>query len=260
MAKNIEDFKYTKKHFVEFFKCKEDPIYFIKNYFNVQHPSRGIIKLDLYDYQESLICDYVDNRFNIVKAARQVGTTITNTAFILWFNIFHDDKTTLIAADKFDNAKDIMQRIRFAYETLPEWLRLLIKAVEINKSQMSFDNGSRIVAQATSPCTGRGMAVSLLYVDSLAFVKPHFQEEFWTSLRPTLSTGGRCIISSSPKDHDDIFANIWYNAEGSKNGFHRVHVPWYSPRNRDDNFKQGMINLIGERRWRQEYECEFIVN
>lgn len=262
MTDNTEEYRYKKQHLTEYVKCLKDPVYFIKNYFYIQHPSKGAIKLQLHPYQEELIHNYEDNRFTIVLPARQVGTTTVSTAYLLWFNMFHSDKTTLAAADTSANAKELIFRIRFAYDALPQWFQSLSKLTENNKFNLGFDNGSRIVGTSVNASAGCGMSISLLYVDQFAFSKSALQYEFWTSNYPTLIIGhGKCIISSSPNKDDDTFAKLWSAAnEGTGNKFYPVRVEWSAPPGRDENFKQDMINCIGEKRWRQEYECEFLVD
>ncbi len=104
---------------------------------------------------------------------------------------------------------------------------------------------------------------SLLMLDELAFVPKRVQEEMWTSLAPTLSTGGSCIISSTPNGDDDLFAELWRSAEfesdpsigATGNGFKAVKVEWDEHPDRDDSYRIKMSRKIGELKWRQEYEC-----
>jgi hypothetical protein len=179
--------------------------------------------------------------------------------------MFNKDKTILIAANKNDNAMEMILRIRYAYEELPFWLKAGVKDDGWNKHEIGFDNGSRIVSTATSENSGRGMAISLLFLDEFAFVKPNIQNEFWTSISPTLSTGGSCIMTSTPNGDLDIYSSVWraantgsVNGGPGSNGYIPIHVTWDEPPGRDEKFKNEEISRIGERRWRQEYECEFL--
>ena len=252
--------KYKKKHLLEYIKCKKDPVYFIKNYYTVQHPIKGMVKLKLQPYQESLIRSYEDNQFTVVLPARQVGTTAVSTAYILWFNMFHDDKTTLMTGYSNFVAEELLYRIRYAYAELPKWFRSLSEVTSINKHEMQFENGSRIIASDVLTCIETPITPSLLYIDTLAFVEPSLQSEFSSFIRPMLILDhGKCIIASTPNKNNDLFSELWHEAQEGNSGFHPVHIHWDAPKDRDENFKQDMINCIGEKRWRQEYECEFIV-
>lgn len=247
--------EYTPELVQELLKCSQDPIYFIKNYIKIQHPIKGAIPFDLYPYQERLIKSFQLNRYNIVLSARQTGKSTVSAAYLLWYAIFHEDKTVLIVSNKNSNAMEMVSRIRYAYEYLPAWLKPGVTDNGWNKHEVGFDNKSRIISQATTENSGRGLSISLLFCDEFAFVNPTIQEEFWTSISPTLATGGSCIIASTPNGDSNLFAQLWRGAELGINGFVPNWIKWDEPPGRNEKFKQQEIAKIGESRWRQEYEC-----
>jgi hypothetical protein len=87
--------------------------------------------------------------------------TATAAAFLLWYTTFQPNQTILIAANVFRAATEIMDRIRFAYEELPDWLRAGV--TKYNVTTISFDNGSKIESTTTTPTSGRGKSISLLF-------------------------------------------------------------------------------------------------
>lgn len=259
--------EYTEDQLLELAKCAADPKYFIKNYCWIQHPTKGRMKFNLFDYQEELLDTYHDYRYSIALISRQMGKSTAAAAYLLWYSMFIPDQTILIAAHKYSGAQEIMQRIRFAYETLPDHLRA--GAVSYNKGSIEFDNGSRIIAQATTDNTGRGLSISLAYLDEFAFVRPNIAKEFWTSLSPTLSTGGKCIITSTPNQDDDQFAIIWKEANKmiddygnpktvGTNGFRPYSADWKHHPDRDQEWADVERGKIGEERFRREHLNEFI--
>jgi hypothetical protein len=198
-----------------------------------------------YDYQEELIHVYNTYRFSINMLSRQLGKTTCAAGYLLWYAMFVPDSVCLVAAHKYSGAQEIMQRVRFAYETLPDYIRAGVTSY--NKGSLEFDNGSRIIAQATTENTGRGLSISLAYLDEFAFVRPNVAKEFWTSLSPTLSTGGKCIITSTPNQDDDQFAQIWSEANKNiddygnettvgKNGFASFVADWTVHPDRDEDW------------------------
>ena len=243
-------------------KCYADPLYFIKNYVKIQHPIEGDILFTPYPYQEEMIKVFHNNQFSISLLSRQVGKTTIAAAYLLWFAMFNMDKTILIAAHQFSGASEIMHRIYHAYQAMPDFIRC--GAITENKQSLSFDNGSRIIASATTEKTGRGLAISLVYLDEFAFVDRRIAEEFWTALAPTLSTGGSCIITSTPNHADDRFANIWRAANdngGEKRGtndFMPFTAVWTDVPGRGPDFERKMRAQLGDAQWRREYLCEFI--
>lgn len=187
----------------------------------------------------------------------------TSGAFLLWYAMFRNEKTVLIASNKNENAMEMIYRIKFMYEHVPHWLKPGVNDDGYNKHAIGFDNGSRIISTATSENSGRGMSISLLFLDEFAFVRDTVQEEFWTSISPTLATGGACIITSTPNGDSNLFAKLWrgsniprdHGSNIGSNGFLPIHVAWDAPPGRDDTFKKLETAKIGKLRWSQEYEC-----
>ena len=259
--------KYTANELKELVRSAEDPKYFIRNHCYIQHPTRGRLKFQLYEYQERLIDVYHNYRYSIAMLPRQTGKSTCAAGYLLWYAMFNPDSVILIAAHKYSGAQEIMQRIRYMYETCPDFIRAGVTAY--NKGSIEFDNGSRIVAQATTENTGRGMALTLVYLDEFAFVPPRVAQEFWTSLSPTLSTGGKCFITSTPNQDNDQFAQIWKQASktidehGNEtdtgiNGFKHIWVDWREHPDRDEAWADSEREKIGEDKFRREHGCEFI--
>jgi hypothetical protein len=259
--------EFSNAQLAEFSKCLNDPYYFLNNYFIIQHPTRGSINYKAYPYQDELVNSYHNYRYSISMLGRQMGKSTTAAGYLLWYAMFIPDQTILIAAHKGSGALEIMHRIRYAYELCPDFLRPGV--VSYNKGSIEFDNGSRIIAQATTENTGRGLSISLLYADEFAFVRPSIATEFWTSISPTLATGGKAIITSTPNLDDDQFALIWQGAnkkmdsygnetEVGINGFRPYIATWDQHPDRDANWAVEEQGRVGEERFRREHNCEFI--
>ena len=248
-----------------------DPVtgyrYFMEHYFYIQHPTKGKMLYQPYEFQVRLIDNYHKNRFSVSMMPRQTGKTTSAAGYLLWFAMFTPDSTILIAAHQYSGAQEIMQRVRYAYEMCPVWLKAGVE--NYNQGNIDFDNKSRIVARATTEKTGRGMSLSLLYLDEFAFVRPTWAKEFWTAISPTLSTGGKCIITSTPNSDEDQFADIWKQANKKVdafgnptavgvNGFSPFMAHWSEHPERDEQWKNEEIGRIGEERFRREHGLEFI--
>ena len=199
---------------------------------------------------------------------RQTGKSTTAAGYLLWYAMFVPDSTILVAAHKYTGSQEIMQRIRYGYESVPNFIRAGVTSY--NKGSIDFDNGSRIVSATTTENTGRGMSISLLYCDEFAFVRPTIAKEFWTSISPTLATGGKCIITSTPNSDEDQFAQIWRQAnkrideygnetELGVNGFKPFRSYWNEHPDRDTKWELEQRAQLGEERFRREMMCEFII-
>jgi len=256
VKKPNQNIDYTAEMLQELHRCSNDPIYFIEKYVKIQHAKRGEIRFIMFDFQKTIIQSYMEHRWNIVLTSRQVGKTVTSACYLLWYAIFRFDSNILITSRRDEDAMKIVEKIKYAYEGLPDWLRP--SAVEYSKHQVVFDNKSKIAAQPTTENTGRGDAITILYLDEFAFVPPRIAEEFWAGIIPTLSTGGDCIITSTPNGDEDTFSSIWVGAISQTNGFNAIEVQWDEHPDRDEHYKKAMIAKIGELRWRQEYNNEFL--
>jgi len=262
---------YTPDTIEDFKNCADPatgPLYFMENHVKIQHPTKGGINFEPFSYQLELIENYNNYRYSINMLGRQMGKTTVAAGYLLWYAMFKPDSTILVAAHKQAGAQEIMQRIRYAYESTPDHIRAGV--TEYNKGSISFDNGSRIVASTTTENTGRGMSLTLVYLDEFAFVPPRIAAEFWTSLSPTLATGGKCIITSTPNSDEDTFAMIWNQAnklfdeygneqEVGINGFKPMLARWDEHPDRDATWATEERGRIGEERFRREHECEFII-
>lgn len=262
---------YTEQQIQDLMLCMdpaEGYLHFAKHFAYIQHPVKGKLLFDPFEYQLRLMHSYHSYRFNINMMPRQTGKTTCAAIYLAWYAMFHPDQTILIAAHKYTGAQEIMARIRYVYETCPDHIRAGVTSY--NKGSIEFENGSRIVSQTTTGNTGRGMSISLLYCDEFAFVQPNIAEEFWTSISPTLATGGRAIITSTPNSDEDTFATIWKQAEqkfdeyGNEqdigiNGFHAFRAEWWEHPDRDEKWKSDEIGRIGEEKFRREYGCEFLI-
>jgi hypothetical protein len=262
---------YTDEQIREFAACadpKTGPMYFLDHFFYIQHPTRGRMLYHPYEYQKRLIETYHNYRFSISMLPRQTGKSTSAAGYLLWYAMFIPDSTILVAAHKYTGSQEIMQRIRYAYESVPDHIRAGV--TNYNKGSIEFDNGSRIVSATTTENTGRGMSISLLYADEFAFVRPTIATEFWTSISPTLATGGKAIITSTPNSDEDQFALLWKGAnrledeygnptEVGQNGFKAFRAFWNEHPDRDETWARQQRAALGVDRFRREMDCEFII-
>jgi len=263
--------EYNADTLAQFTACcdaKTGPLYFMTNFMKIQHPTKGSLDFDPFEYQLDLIENYNNNRLSINMLGRQMGKTTVAAGYLLWYAMFIPDSTVLVASNKGKSSGEIMQRVRYAYENVPDHIRAGV--VSYNRNSIEFDNGSRIIAETTTETTGRGMSISLVYLDEFAFVPPRIAKEFWTSLSPTLATGGKCIITSTPNSDDDTFSMIWNLANdlfdefgneraSGKNGFSAFMATWDQHPDRDEQWADQERNNIGEERFLREHCCRFVI-
>lgn len=238
----------------EILKCGKDPTYFMKKYCKIQHQLRGLIPFDTYDFQDDCVRDFQKNRFNIVLKSRQLGLSTVSAAYVVWYAIFKKDKNILVIATKLNTAINFIKKVKTMLDGLPPWL--LLTKFEPTKQSIRFDNGSTITAVPTSPDAGRSEALALLIVDEAAFIRDF--DEIWTSLYPTLSTGGSAIILSTPNGVGGQYYKLWTEAESGANDFNPIRLPWdVHPEHNQAWFDKETRNLT-KRQIAQEFLCDFV--
>lgn len=249
-------------------KCALDPIYFIRNYVYINTKDNGMQLFDLYDFQEAAIKRFLKYRFNINKWSRQVGKSTIVRGFILWWGIFHKDQLIAMIGNKLSLAKEQMQQLRDSYSRLPTWLQPGVKLW--NKTSIQFSNNSRIIVSSSSPDNIRGFSINLLYLDEFAFLRPNLATEFIASVMPSISSGKttRCIITSTPNGMNHFY-DMWQTSlelnqaeaefeKGNNDLYVRSVVTWDKVPGRTEAWANAEKVKIGDQRFRQEYECEFV--
>lgn len=249
--------EFTPEQLQEYIKCSEDCLYFIKKYIKIVNVDRGLIPFELWPFQEKMVERTVGNRFVIYKLSRQVGKTSVMVAVMAWYAIFHDNYQIAILANKMAQAREILSRIQLAYENLPKWMQQGV--VEWNKGFIELENGSKILASATSKSAVRGGSFSMIYLDEFAFVPTNIQEEFFASVYPTISSGTttKVIITSTPNGMN-MFYKIWKDAEDKKNDYIPFTAHWSEVPGRDAAWRERQIANTSERQFQVEFETEFL--
>lgn len=248
---------YTEEQVQDFIRCSKDPIYFIRNFMKIINVDDGLVNFNMWPYQEVMINKMINSRFSIYKLPRQVGKTICTSAIILWYILFHQNYAVAVLAHKQDQSINILDRIRTGYENLPKWLQQGI--VEWNKKTIVLENGSRVETAATTGGSIRGEAFNLIYLDEFAFVPGNIQENFYSAVYPTISSGKKTkiIITSTPNGLNKFY-RLWNDAINGKNTFVPYSVHWSSVPGRDEKWKEETIKNTSEQQFRAEFETEFI--
>lgn len=249
--------EFTQEQIDEYIKCSKDPIYFIKKYCKIVHVDKGLINFDLFEFQEDIIRIYDKERKVIVKLPRQSGKTTTTAAFFIWFILFNDNKVTAILANKAVLAREILARVKMMYEHLPMFIQQGV--MEWNKGSIALENGSRIIAAATSSSGIRGYSLSLVFLDEFAHVGNNIAEEFFTSIFPTISSGKKTkiLIASTPNGMNHFF-KFWIEAESGVNGFVPIFYKWDAVPGRDEAWLSDQERVLGDQKFRQEVLCDFL--
>ncbi len=240
----------------EYIRCAKDPVYFLMKYCMIQHPIRGKIPFELYEFQQSTVREFVDNRFNVILKARQLGISTLTAGYSLWLMTFFQDKNILVIATKQDTAKNLVTKVRVMHANLPSWLKQ--RCVEDNKLNLRYTNGSQIKASASGPEAARSEALSLLILDEAAFIDKI--DDIWTASQQTLTTGGSCIALSTPNGVGNWFHKTWLDAEEGRGLFNDIKLHWTVHPDREQEWRDEQDVLLGLQGAAQECDCDFITS
>lgn len=241
----------------EFKKCNEDPIYFAENYMKIVNVDHGIMTISMYDYQREIVNTVHNNRFTVAELARQSGKTTAITAYVLWYILFNPNKTVAILANKAETAREILSRIQLAYEHLPKWLQQGV--IEWNKGSFELENGSRVLAAATSSTNIRGYSINLLIIDEAAHIDGW--DEFFTSVLPTITSGNTTkMVLISTVNGLNHFYKITSLAREGKNDYKLISVDWSRVPGRDQKWRDETLAAMNfdTDRFAQEYENRYL--
>lgn len=256
--------------FQDVVKSKNSPYYF-SNFIHVVHPVRGKVPFKLFPYQRAVLREFITHRFNIVLKFRQAGLTELIAMFCLWYAMFHPNKNIVIISIKETVAKKVLRKIKYMYRNLPPHLQVQIvngKPGEHGTAmEMEFSNGSLISSVPTTEEAGRSEAVSLLVIDEAAIVR--WANTIWASAFPTLSTGGRAILNSTPYGVGNFFHKMWVQAcsggvisgPGAASAkLNPIRLYWRMHPERDIQWYNEMRDMLGPRRTAQEIDGDFLTS
>jgi len=249
--------EWTEEMMVEFLRCKEDPVYFAQNHVKIVSLDEGLTQFQPYDFQEKLINNFHENRFNICKMPRQTGKSTTVVSYLLHYAVFNDSVNIGILANKAATARELLGRLQTAYENLPKWMQQGI--LNWNKGSIELENGSKILAASTSASAVRGMSFNILFLDEFAFVPNHVADSFFASVYPTITSGKstKVIIVSTPHGMNHFY-RMWHDAERQLNEYVPTDVHWSEVPGRDEKWKATTIKNTSEAQFKVEFECEFL--
>jgi len=249
--------EFTEEQIQEFIHCKNNPVYFAKNYVKIVSLDEGLVPFDMYPFQERMIERFHDNRFNICKMPRQTGKSTTVVSYLLHYAVFNDNVNIAILANKASTARDLLGRLQLAYENLPKWMQQGV--VNWNKLSLELENGSKISANSTSSSAVRGGSYNVIFLDEFAFIPNNIADQFFASVYPTISSGKKTkvIIVSTPHGMNHFY-RMWHDAERSKNEYVTTDVHWSEVPGRDEVWKKQTIANTSEQQFKVEFETEFL--
>lgn len=250
--------KWTEDMIVEKAKCQLDIKHFIENYIKISlvDAETGIGAFKLRGYQERIINAFDNNRFVILKIGRQTGKSTVTIGYALYQLLFNQNYNIYVLAQNADMSKELLNKFKLAYENLPFWLQEGVKRWD--QHTIELENGSRIMAKATSKNSVRGRTANLIICDEFAFVEEGMANDFFSAVWPTITSGKttKFFILSTPNGYN-LYHKLWTKAELGEIEFVPISVHWSEVPGRDEEWKKREISVMGQELFDREHECKF---
>lgn len=238
----------------EISKCVDDFGYFARKWIKITHPKRGLIPFIMYEYQERMVRDYEQYRFNFISKFRQGGATTTTVLWAMWRCLFKLDQKILVVSIGDREAIGAGKMVKNALENLPDWLQPDMSKNNDHEKEFADTNSS---INFQSPKSVRSMSLTLLIVDEAAFIQN--MEVLWAGMMPALSAGGSCVVISTVNGIGNWYEEMYHKSVDGKTDFHVIDIDYTEhPDYSQPDFAPKMRANLGEKRWLQEFERSFL--
>jgi hypothetical protein len=208
--------------------------------------------LVLEDHHKLMLNAMVDNRSVIINVPRQTGKTTMALSYILWRVLFNRSTIFLICGLNAKHTSDLRNRTGNMFNSLLGCTSLP-SIVSYNKTDIMFNNDSRILFHTTTANAGHGFGLNGLYLDEFGYSNKEIAGDFYTSIRPAVSIKGNFIITTSGGARGHVLEKIWNNPNSI---FKNVHLTWQDIPSLKDVVQERL--QYGAERIASEYEGNFI--
>lgn len=206
-------------------KCKKSFAYFVNTFCMMWVKEGGDpIQFKLWEFQKEAADTFQHEKKVIVLKARQMGMSWLAMAYVVWCVLYKPNFHVYITSIGLKEVNEQMERIRFIWYNLPEWLRgdvvLGGKGLKDNDSLIELSNGSAIHAIASTKSGGHGAAPGLYVLDE--FARKENDVMAWRAIKPSLGKKSQVLIISTSDGLNNLFATLWFGAQSKNNDFKPV--------------------------------------
>lgn len=155
-------------------------------------------------YLQDLTDIFKNERLLLIEKSRQMLITWTGMAYCLWTAMFYEGRRVVVQSKKEQDANYLVDRCKFIYERLPDWLKQMYPANPPAYCKLEFGKHNSIIQGIPQGAEQlRQYTVSLIWADEMAFQEKN--EEAFIAAKPTLINGGQFIGVSSPNFKEFFF-------------------------------------------------------
>ena len=237
-------------------EAARSPWFFMRGFVKTLDPQKGVRDFPDFAFVRKLVRSVQDNRFLLVPKSRQMFVTWTMLAYFLWRALFCGPGIYLFLSRNERCAEELVGRVRFMIENLPEFLRPKLTAN--SRQELAFGSlGSRIFSLPATPDGPRMYSPSGVFWDEMAFTP--YDRQIWCALQPALMSGGQFVGVSSSGGARNFFAEIAQSEDKSETtifSIHRIHYSMHPERDKE-NWKELAGRSLSEAQWKREQEISF---
>ena len=151
--------------------------------------------------------------------------TVTSALFILHYICFNVDKNCIVIGNRGKTAKEVLSKLKDMFESLPHWVKPGVNMW--NVTEVSFDNGCRIITDTTTEKPALGFTLHLCLWDEAAHVKESIATEFYANLFPTLQAANGKMMITSTQNGYNLFYRLYKAAEAGESSYKSFVVDWF---------------------------------
>jgi hypothetical protein len=213
---------------VEWRKCANNATYFVQTYGKMWTKEGGDpIDWNLWDCQSDALDQFQQFRLLIMLKTRQLGMSWTACGYALWKLLFTKNAHVYFQSIGQKEVAEQVERIKFIYEWLPEWMRTRVELGgrnrKSNESLVQFSNGSALHAVSTTKRAGHGAAPTLYILDE--FGRNEQDTMTWRAVKPSLASKGQVIVISTANGIGNKYHELWVGASTAANSLHPIFYP-----------------------------------
>lgn len=200
---------------IEAIKTKlKDKLWRLNNLYYIKDKAGKRVKFRLNWAQDSY--HHAKHFFNVILKARQLGFSTFTLIDYLDDCLFSSNIAAGVIADTKDNAEDLFKnKVKFAYDNLPDWLKAERTATQDSARQLVFNNGSSFTI-GTSLRSGTYQRLLVSEYGKISAKFPEKAREIKTGALNTVEAGQRITVESTAEGKTGEFFELCEQARKLK--------------------------------------------
>lgn len=189
-----------------------------------------------YDCQYEVAWHLICGHWLWILKARQLGMTTLLGAYATWLTTFYNSRVISVMNQEKEYAEDFLDRVRFAQDRLPKWMRPVRTVDNVTKIEMNrAGHGCAVRSFASTANAARSTSGDLVIFDEAAFHR--FLKKSMRAAEPTVeASGGQIVGLSTSAGPQGQFYKTWEACQGGKSKYTPIFYDWRARPGRTDEW------------------------